>query len=78
MHPQVLLNRLIDAGVTQSVIVEKTKLDQSVISRIGNGKIKNPSWGYAEQINRLYQHVVVAGEPLESYNNTNQQQELTA
>ena len=69
MHPKELIACLKDTGINQSVIVAKTGIDQSVISRIGNGKIKNPSWFYAEKIKNLYQHVVIEGESIDTFDN---------
>lgn len=54
MHPSMKIKYLIKTGMTQLSIAEETGLDQSKISRISSGAIKNPRWDDSEVIDQLY------------------------
>ncbi len=58
MHPARKIEALIGAGMTQLTISAATGIDQSKISRIASGAIKNPRWDDAEALNVLYAQTI--------------------
>lgn len=53
MNPQALVKKLIDSGVTQEQLAEKTQTTQTTISRIYLGKTTDPRWSLGQRINEV-------------------------
>lgn len=61
------IKELVDAGMTQIKIQEKTNLTQSKISRLASGATKRPSWDDGMVIKNLHQFVVLENNHWDEY-----------
>lgn len=67
---------LIDAGMTQALIEDKTGIPQYRVSRLGSGATKNPRWSDAELIDKLHNLVVTQGRDWSDIDSIKQTEEV--
>lgn len=58
---------LVEKGMTQELIADKTNIYQSKVSRLATGKTKNPRWSDVQAIQDLYQFVVAENNHWDFY-----------
>lgn len=61
------ISELIERGMTQELIRDKSAVNQWTVSRLATGATKEPKYKDAKAIDELYQFVVVEGNHWDNY-----------
>ena len=67
MNVSQQISELIESGMTQELIRDKSKVNQWTISRLATGATKEPKHKDAKAIDELYHFVVLNGNHWDNY-----------